>query len=61
MPLELGLELMPVVGTDGLNSEEEFLYNVVNKINRTGLIVLLIDFLKLRYAYSHRWRCIESV
>ena len=44
MPMKLGLELMPVISTYGFNSERKFINYVVNKINRTGLIVLLIDF-----------------
>lgn len=42
--MKLGLELMPVVGAYGFNSEGKFFNHVVNKINRTGLIVLLVDF-----------------
>jgi len=44
MPMKLGLELMPVVGTYSFNSKREFIYHVVNEINRAGLIVLLVDF-----------------
>ena len=44
MPLKLGLELMAIIRTDSLNSERELLYDVMNKISRAGLIVLLIDF-----------------
>ena len=44
MPLKLGLELMAITRTDSLNSERELLYDVMNKISRAGLIVLLIDF-----------------
>lgn len=42
--MKFGLELMSVVGTYGFNSEWEFIYHVVNKINRAGLIVLLVEF-----------------
>ena len=42
--MKLGLELMTVVSTYGFNSEREFINHVVNKVNRTGLIVLLVDF-----------------
>ncbi len=44
MPLKLDLGLMTVVGTNGLNSEWEFLDYVVYKIYGADFIVMLIDF-----------------
>ena len=44
MPMKLGLELMPVIGKYGFNSEREFLNDIFNEVNRARLIVLLVDF-----------------
>ena len=44
MPLQLGLKLMTIIRTDSLDSERELIYDVMNKIHRADLIVLLIDF-----------------
>ena len=44
VPLKLGLKLTAVIGAYGLNPKMKFIDDVVNKINRSGLIVLLIDF-----------------
>lgn len=44
MPLKLDLGFMTVVGSNGLNSEGEFLDYVVYKIYGADLIVMLIDF-----------------
>ena len=47
MQLKLSLKLMTAIRTDGLDSDRELLYDVMNKINRAGFIVLLIYFVCL--------------
>lgn len=42
--MKLDLELMTVVGTYGFNSKWEFINHLVNKVDGTSLIVLLVDF-----------------
>ena len=44
MLLKLSLKLMTIIRTDSLDSERELIDDVINKIHRAGLIVLLIDF-----------------
>ena len=44
MPMKLRLEFMAIVCTDGFNPEREFIDNIVNEINGTGLRVSVIDF-----------------
>ena len=35
MPVEPGLELVPVVGLDGMDSERELIDNIIHKVNGT--------------------------
>ena len=45
MQLKLGLKLMAIIRADNsLDSERELIDDVINKINRAGLILLRIDF-----------------
>ena len=44
VPMKLSLELMPIVSSDLLYTEWELFDDVVNKIDRIGLGVPLIDF-----------------
>ena len=43
MPMELGLELMPVVGPDFLDAEREFFDDVIDEVDRVGLSVFIVD------------------
>ena len=43
MPVKLGLELVSIIGSHGVNAEREPLDDVVEKEDRIGLGVLLID------------------
>lgn len=43
MPVELGLELMPIVGSDFFDAEWELFDDVIDKVDRVGLCVLVID------------------
>lgn len=44
MPVESGLEFMPVIGADGVNAEGELPDEVINEVNRVCLIVTLVHF-----------------
>ena len=44
MPVELGLELMAIVRSDGLNTERKFIYNIIDEVDGILLIMSLIDF-----------------
>ncbi len=39
MPVKFCLEFMPIIRSDRFNSEWEFFYNIINKIDSIGLIV----------------------
>ncbi len=43
IPVELGLELVPAVGSDRLYSEEEFLDDVIDEVDRGGLRMLGVN------------------
>jgi hypothetical protein len=43
VPMELGLELMAIVRPDFLDAEGKFFDDVVDKVDRIGLHVLIID------------------
>ena len=43
MPVELGLELMAVVGPDLLDAERELFDDVIDKVDRIGLCVFVVD------------------
>ena len=43
MPVELGLELMPVVGPDLLDAERELFDDVINEVDRVGVCVFVVD------------------
>ena len=40
MPMELGLELMPSVRSDGIDPKREFLDHIINKLDGALLIML---------------------
>lgn len=44
VPVELGLELMPVIGPDFPDAERELLDDVIDKVDRVGLCVFVVDF-----------------
>jgi hypothetical protein len=44
VPMKFGLELMPVVRSNFLDAERELFDDEVDKINRVGLSMLLVDF-----------------
>lgn len=44
VPVELGLELMPVIGPDFPDAERELFDDVIDKLDRVGLCVFVIDF-----------------
>src|SRR5450631_3355678 len=44
MPMELGLELMPIVGSDFFDAERKFLDDVIDEINGVRLRMLVVDF-----------------
>lgn len=44
VPMKLGLELMAVVGADGVDPERKLFHDVVHKVDRTRLCVAQIDF-----------------
>ncbi|EEP97560.1 integrase, partial [Yersinia ruckeri ATCC 29473] len=39
LPVKFRLEFMAIVCPDGFYSERKFIHNVINKINRIGLIM----------------------
>jgi hypothetical protein len=43
MPMELGLELMPIIGPDLLDAEREPFDNVIDEVDRVGLSVFVVD------------------
>ena len=43
MPVELGLELMAVVGPDLLDAERELFDDVIDEVDRVGLCVFVVD------------------
>ena len=43
MQAELSLELMPVVGPDLLDAERELFNDVIDKVDRVGLCVFVVD------------------
>ncbi len=43
MPVELGLELMPIVGPDFLDAERELFNDVIDEVDRVGLCVFVVD------------------
>jgi hypothetical protein len=43
VPVELGLELMAVVGSDLFDPERELFDDVLDKVDRVGLSMLVID------------------
>jgi hypothetical protein len=43
MPLKFGLELVPIIGSHGVNAKRKPLDNVVEKKHRIGLGVLLVN------------------
>ena len=43
MPMELSLELMTVIGADLADTERELIDDVIDKVDRVGLCMLLVD------------------
>ena len=44
VPMEFGLELMSVVGSDLADTKRELLNNMVDEVDSAGLRVFLVDF-----------------
>lgn len=44
VPVELGLELMAIVGSDFLDAERELFNDVIDEVDGVGLCVFVVDF-----------------
>lgn len=44
VPMELGLELMAIIGSDLTNAEREFFNDVVDEVDGIGIGMLFVDF-----------------
>ena len=44
VPVELGLELMAIVGSDFLDAERELFDDVIDEVDGVGLCVFVVDF-----------------
>jgi hypothetical protein len=44
MPVELCLELMTIVRSDGLNAKRGFIYNMIDEVDGILLIMFFVDF-----------------
>ena len=44
MPMKLGLELMAIIGSNGMHTERENLLDIIDEFNGSPLIVLGVDF-----------------
>jgi hypothetical protein len=57
VPVKLGLELMTVVGADGVDPERELLHDVINEVDRVRLCVAGIDLQRPDSRSHRRSRC----